>query len=137
MYVSDDMATYMRERRRRRRLLIIELLGNKCSQCGINVNLETDHIDRSTKEFTLSGCDLDRSWSKILEEVKKCQLLCEDHHLAKSRENGDISAGGGHNKILDPQHGTAVKYKSCKCPECRKWKSLYRRKLVDAQGNPR
>ena len=71
-------------RRRKRRLLLLDMLGNKCVQCGAEEELQFDHIDRSTKEFVLSGRGLDKSLKKIMDEVKKCQILCNTRHRAKT-----------------------------------------------------
>ena len=119
-----DMAAYMAARRLRRRQELIALLGGVCTRCGTCENLEFDHVDRTTREFNLSGKGLDKPWPVLLAEVAKCQLLCKPHHLEKTREYGD-NTGGGWNKIDGPggfQHGTEAGYMrgGCRCWDCRK-----------------
>jgi hypothetical protein len=61
-----------------------EYFSNKnCSTCGRSEQLEIDHIDPSTKLSHKIW-----SWSKIRreEELAKCQVLCKDCHLTKSKK---------------------------------------------------
>lgn len=127
------MALYMRERRQKRRERIIKMLGDTC-HCGSTDRLEIDHKDWSQKAFTLSGKDLDQAWNKIVVEVEKCQLLCHEHHRAKTIAEG--RTGGGHNRIEDPKHGTWVMYtrEKCKCEICKQWRRDYRVGKVDAHN---
>lgn len=89
MSSNEYMREYMKARRERRRAELLELLGGACSRCTSEDELHFDHIDSSTRSFTLSGAGLDRSWSAILEEAAKCQLLCETCHRTKTRQCGD------------------------------------------------
>ncbi|AEL97827.1 HNH endonuclease [Mycobacterium phage Dandelion] len=126
--------------RSRTREWAIAELGGACVRCSTTDELQFDHVDAKTKLFDISVAIRDcYSRDRIAVELTKCQLLCPPHHLDKTRESGDNTAGG-HNKILDPQHGTAVMYgppNKCRCDECRNWKKLYRAKLVDSLGRPR
>lgn len=117
--------------------MMIDYLGNECVECGAMQNLEFDHIDPTTKSFEISNTSyLDGPLRTLLDEVRKCQLLCKVCHDAKSRAEGSYARGGGHNKIIDPQHGTAVKYnKGCRCELCADWKRKYRAGEVDSLGN--
>lgn len=88
---NHKMNEYMKARYARRRGYIIEQLGGKCAICDRGGDLEIDHIDPFTKTAKIS-----KLWSysdeKLLEELKKCQLLCHDCHRGKSMgPNGDIS----------------------------------------------
>tara|TARA_R110000824_G_scaffold242992_2_gene431633 strand:- start:94 stop:324 length:231 start_codon:yes stop_codon:yes gene_type:complete len=59
----------------------IKLLGGKCCGCGYNKcasALEFHHTDPSKKEFIIGSCKYGRS--KMLEEAKKCILLCANCH---------------------------------------------------------
>lgn len=119
------MALYMAERRKKRKADLTRLLGGKCVRCGATDHLEIDHKNAKEKAFSLSGKGLDRSWQTILQESKKCQLLCHACHILKSKESGDNP--GGHNKGIDkygepiPEHGHESRYKSgCRCLECRR-----------------
>lgn len=73
-----------KERGFARKLQFIEMKGGKCEKCGYYRNisaLDFHHIDASQKSFPLdvrhfSNCDI----SKLLEEAKKCMLLCANCH---------------------------------------------------------
>ena len=61
------------------------LLGGKCVICGVTENLEFDHIDPKTKSFNptryVTG---GKPKDLIIEEFKKCQLLCYQCHKNKT-----------------------------------------------------
>lgn len=107
------MKEYMLRRYHARRREAFERLGNRCAECGGTGGLEIDHIDPSLKSFPVS-----KMWSVreevFWEEVEKCQLLCREHHVAKTiRDRGFNSRD---------QHGTYVCYRhgKCRCDKCRK-----------------
>lgn len=91
-----------------------------CKRCGSWDNLEIDHIDRNIK---ISH----RIWSwteaRRLNELAKCQVLCEKCHLVKSREFGDLPP--------ERRHGTYPMYRhsGCRCDPCRKAGSEYAKQL--------
>lgn len=78
------------KKRDERRVLAFSLLGDKCTMCGSESNLEFDHIDPATKQHTISSI-----WTSKLEiflkEIDKCQLLCHECHVEKSRLNCEQS----------------------------------------------
>lgn len=90
-------------------------LGDKCVVCGDTERLEMDHIDRSTKLFTIS-----MGWSRAPEEfwseVAKCQLLCRRHHEEKTMREQSI----GHGEGLTGK-------RNCLCDKCRPLKNAYSR----------
>lgn len=98
------------------------MLGGKCVQCGSSEELEFDHTDPSTKEFTISVM-----WSlafdnqKLVDELKKVQLLCKTCHKVKS--NREVPHGGG-------KYGKRY----CKCELCklkrREYMKTYKRYRV-------
>ncbi len=63
---------------------LVKMLGGKCSLCGYDKYigaLEFHHLNRSEKKFKLSEVMRNqKSWPLILEEVKKCVLLCSNCH---------------------------------------------------------
>lgn len=95
------------------------LLGGKCAKCGIAEGLEVDHIVPEDKHASLKrrrtqGFNWSRSWSFIEEELKKCQLLCDECHNAKSKKESTTRT-----------HGlTMYKKDKCRCPICRKAMSV-------------
>lgn len=57
------------------------MLGNKCVKCGYNkcsAALEFHHLDPKIKDFTIGQTF--RSFDKLLEEAKKCAILCANCH---------------------------------------------------------
>lgn len=130
---NSYMNQYMKKRYKQRRQLAFNILGPECKICGSLENLELDHINPKTKTMEITkiwSC----SMTRFLAEVRKCQTLCKEHHLMKSRLNGDF--GGGHNRIDEYGHGTGHMYdkQKCRCSICREWKRKYRAKLVDIMG---
>ena len=70
-----------------RKKLLIEMLGGKCESCGTTKNLQFDHIDPTTKSFSIAKkymCPV------VFEELKKCQLLCYECHLKKTSEEWQV-----------------------------------------------
>lgn len=68
--------------RKKQKQKAVDYLGGKCEKCGYNKCLDSlcfHHKDPTKKEFTVSMFWL-RSWKKIEEEIKKCQLLCANCH---------------------------------------------------------
>lgn len=60
--------------------------GGKCIECGYNKYLEVldfHHINPNTKEFALSDNRSGRSFVRMLQEAKKCELLCCRCHREK------------------------------------------------------
>ena len=67
-----------------RRIKLINSLGAFCSECGYNKNysaLEFHHIDKTTKKFgiTIRECS-NNTMQKLIEESKKCKILCSNCH---------------------------------------------------------
>lgn len=98
-----------RKKREERRAVAYAYLGNRCSRCNVTINLDMDHIDPATKIIKVSML-----WTateeKFWTEVKKCQLLCKDHHLEKTLAE----------RFPPRQHGTIAMYGrgNCRCNLC-------------------
>lgn len=87
------------------------VLGGKCAVCGSTESLEIDHIDPTTKSFTVT--QMLRAPKDLLDkELAKCQLLCKDHHQDKT---GRAS------------HGTGGMYRhhKCRCEPCKEANRQY------------
>lgn len=86
-------------------------LGGVCVVCGTTEDLQFDHVDPTSKSFTITmgwGSQEGKFWS----EVEKCQLLCRPHHIEKTLTNGD-------NGKTYARHGTYYMYHyGCRCEEC-------------------
>lgn len=65
---------------------IYNLMGNKCLDCGIKVSIENrnifhiHHLPNVEKKFNVAKAIGNVSFSTILEEIKKCILLCSNCH---------------------------------------------------------
>jgi len=101
-------------RREERKAKLIAFLGGKCKKCKSTKNLQFDHIDKKKKLFDISYA-IDTNYDRLIEEVKKCQLLCADCHREKTKEAWDYAVEPG-------RHGTLHFYrnKACRCDECKK-----------------
>jgi hypothetical protein len=65
---------------RERKKKLVDMLGGKCVRCGYKKctrALALHFKDASQKQFPLSSEHLwSKPWKKILEEAKKCELMC-------------------------------------------------------------
>ena len=71
------------KRRRIIKRLAVELLGGKCCRCGYSRCLRAlhfHHTDPDNKSFGLSEKGATRAWVLVVEELKKCILLCANCH---------------------------------------------------------
>ena len=75
-------AVYKFRSTRKRKL--VELFGGKCIICKYDKCIRAmhfHHIDRSTKNFSLNSTEIScYPWEKVVEEAKKCQLVCSNCH---------------------------------------------------------
>lgn len=78
---------YKKAYTRGKKISLIELKGNKCKECGVEHNgknasmFDFHHIDPKEKKFNLGLNSLQNiAFSKCLEEVEKCELLCSNCH---------------------------------------------------------
>lgn len=110
-----DRASYDQDRYETRKAELIQLLGGRCASCGSDDKLEFDHVDPSTKSFSIMA-----RWnapaSTLSAELAKCQLLCEQCHLSKTVALTSVDHGGG-----------VSGKKNCKCDPCRARKNEYMR----------
>lgn len=105
-----------------RKLELIALLGGKCCRCGYDKNiaaLEFHHEDPEKKEFQLDARHLSNtSMTRILEEAKKCILVCsnchkEIHYPTQTKETlGQLNYTN--RSILESKHQMTT------CPICGK-----------------
>jgi uncharacterized membrane protein YgaE (UPF0421/DUF939 family) len=59
-----------------------------CGESDIRV-LEFDHLDQSTKSFSISqAVRLGYSWNNVLEEIAKCRILCANCHKKRTAIQG-------------------------------------------------
>lgn len=68
---------------RNRKLDLVKMFGGKCIICGYNKYigaLHFHHKDAKTKSFGISEGYQHLSLSKLIEEAKKCILVCSNCH---------------------------------------------------------
>lgn len=59
------------------------LAGGKCQCCGYNrcnSALEFHHVDPVQKSFPVCLRSMTKSWERVLNEAKKCVLVCANCH---------------------------------------------------------
>jgi len=94
-----------------KKIRAINHLGGKCKKCGNDniFQLCFHHFD--IKEFNISKIKNNR-WSKILKELKKCELLCGNCHQEKHNVLDSKTIKWKNNKKL------FLDYKGCDCEKC-------------------
>ena len=76
----------------------IDKLGGKCVKCGTTKHLQFDHINPLEKSFCISA-NFHRK--DLNEELAKCQLLCWDCHMEKTKNDwlsGNLYVGIGEDR---------------------------------------
>ena len=84
----------VKNRRQRLKEMGVEYLGGKCMKCGYDkciAALEFHHRNPEEKEFGISRYQ-NLSWSRIIVELDKCDLLCSNcHKELHYEEHWDVS----------------------------------------------
>ncbi len=101
-----------------RKYKMIEIMGGRCQKCGYDKYygaLELHHFDPKTKMYNWTKLK-ERSWKTIIEELKKCILLCANCHREQHDLIRDI-------KYLSKETGNNFLDKSTmiptgQCPTC-------------------
>lgn len=82
MSVSKSEAVISWRKRTKQRIL--DSMGGKCSECSYDKcsdALELHHLNPTDKTFSFGGIRAyPRSWKTIVEELKKCILVCSNCH---------------------------------------------------------
>jgi hypothetical protein len=75
------------EWRRRLKKKAVEHMGGQCVKCGYDKfqGALIFHHRENNKSFGVSGHGNTRAWDRVVEELKKCDMLClnchaEEHH---------------------------------------------------------
>ena len=84
---SEEKKVYLKKRYYKALSESIEKLGGKCVKCGATERLEFDHIHPKDKSFEITKRLLMGDKEKFQEELDKCQLLCYDCHLEKTKQS--------------------------------------------------
>lgn len=87
---AENHRINVRRRRDERKQHLVDHFGNKCHDCGNSFPLccyDFHHIDPSTKLFEIAP-RLDGNLETIMEEVKKCIMICANcHRVRHYKEN--------------------------------------------------
>ena len=73
----------------RQELLVQYLATKKCETCGFDDirTLGFDHINPVKKEFSIArAVNEGYHWDRILNEIKKCRILCANCHRIRTAE---------------------------------------------------
>lgn len=91
---TDEQRKYQREWQRKRRAELrefaLDLIGRVCVECGTEEDIQFDHIDPATKVASISQL---QSKQAIELEAPKCQSLCHECHVAKTKAHDDYNRG--------------------------------------------
>lgn len=107
-----------------------DILGHSCAKCGSVENLTMDHVDWKAKAFNICRRQAACWWPLVLDELKKCQTLCQECHTKKS-------ALERYERNIRPiVHGTSVgySYRKCRCDLCCKAKYAANKEWYDRRG---
>ena len=69
--------------RRNKKEKLVEQFGGKCVVCGYKKYagaLDFHHLNPKTKSFALSVKGLSYSWESLVQEARKCILVCKNCH---------------------------------------------------------
>jgi len=83
----DKFAKWSKSRRLEvREKVFTYLLDHPCVECGERdiVVLEFDHRTQTTKKFDVMSATHGHSWKTILEEIKKCDVVCANCHKRRT-----------------------------------------------------
>ena len=99
MSKNPYMDSYLKRKRYEKKAYLIGLKGGKCEKCGYSKcmgALVFHHRNPATKEMDLSTKTLQaRKMEVLLEELKKCDLLCANCHAETHSNMGSSSSGLG------------------------------------------
>ena len=72
-------------------------IGLKCNRCGFDhpAALDFHHNNPTEKEFGVSGRISKKNKEKILEEIKKCEVLCSNCHRIEHAKHYNEYINGG------------------------------------------
>lgn len=81
-YAKTCKSCRVSSQRRNIKKLAVEQLGGCCQACGYRLcltGLQFHHRNPHEKDFTIA--DMNKDWSAVREELKKCVLLCALCHV--------------------------------------------------------
>lgn len=120
LVLSKSSAERVKSWRKRSKERVVKAMGGSCVCCGYNkctASLALHHLDPSKKDIGLGAIRANpKSWLKIVEELRKCVLVCHNCH---SEIHAGISEVPINAKRFDE---TYLEYKEVEdlepCPVC-------------------
>lgn len=107
----NKQSEYKFNLKKRKKTQAVQMLGGKCQICGYckcNDALDFHHIG-DDKEFNIGQAIPRWKWQRIVDELKKCVLLCSNcHRELHSKKSNDIDF----KNLIKPW----IKFK---CPVCK------------------
>lgn len=105
-------AAYVAQRRNQRRIIAREILGERCSECGLKQNIYYTTRDRSVSNMSKVWT---ASEAKFYAEIERTILLCSKCFWERERELGI------RREYPAITHGKsyAILVKKCQCEICR------------------
>ena len=108
--------------RRNTKERIVQAFGGKCGICGYkrcHSALSLHHLDPNVKEMGLGGVRANpKSWKKIVEEIRKCVLLC--HNCHSEVHDGLVELPKDIKKFDESFETYKEERKLTPCPVCKK-----------------
>ncbi len=86
-YINKYSINLMKKKYHEMKKWSIDYLGGKCNKCGTFENLTFDHINPFSKKYDIAKIMCGKK-EKLINELKKCQILCEKCHKAKNKIDG-------------------------------------------------
>ena len=87
----EKVRQHQRDKSNRKRQIVYDhYKNNPCVICGESriPCLQLDHIDPSTKKFSLGKC-VNKTVEAIYEEIAKCRVVCANcHHMITAEQQG-------------------------------------------------
>jgi len=83
----------LRLRRNKKKQIAVEMLGGKCFDCKKEYPPEVFDFDHCSGEKVEEIATLirDKPWTEVLEELKKCELVCSNCHRVRTVRRGGWS----------------------------------------------
>jgi hypothetical protein len=94
-YVDQARVSKRRLRLERTKYLFAYFETHPCADCGESdpMVLEFDHLDADANAFDIGAGLPYRSWSSVIEEIGKCEVVCANCHRRRTaRRAGTIRA---------------------------------------------
>lgn len=115
--------------RKRTKERMVVAMGGSCVCCGYEGCIAVfrfHHLDKNAKEYSFGSARADiKSWARMVDELRKCVLVCSNCHLEIHHGNREVPE----NAVRFSEEFTDYKVMESvdrfnKCPICGKKKSI-------------